>query len=67
MVGLAGTDNGSDFYPISEFETFNGSVPDIIYHDGAVFMMFTANQSVNWKKFNACFEVIDEGYAYLYE
>ena len=67
MVGLAGTDNSSDFYPISEFVTFNGSVPDIIYHDGAVLMMFTANQSVNWKKFNSCFEVIDEGYAYLYE
>ena len=67
MVGLAGTDNGTDFYPITGFETFAGSVPDIIYHDGAVFMMFTANQSVNWKKFNACFEVVDEGYAYLYE
>ncbi len=67
MVGLAGTDNGTDFYPITGFETFAGSVPDIIFHDGAVFMMFTANQSVNWKKFNACFEVNDEGYAYLYE
>ena len=67
MVGLAGTDNGTDFYPITGFETFAGSVPDIIFHDGAVFMMFTANQSVNWKKFNACFEVVDEGYAYLYE
>ena len=67
MVGLAGTDNGTDFYPITGFETFAGSVPDIIFHDGAVFMMFTANQSVNWKKFNACFEVDDEGYAYLYE
>jgi hypothetical protein len=67
MVGLAGTDNGSDFYPITGFETFAGSVPDIIFHDGAVFMMFTANQSVNWKKFNACFEVVYEGYAYLYE
>lgn len=67
MVGLAGTDNGTDFYPITGFETFAGSVPDIIVHDGAVFMMFTANQSVNWKKFNACFEVVDEGYAYLYE
>jgi hypothetical protein len=67
MVGLAGTDNGTDFYPITGFETFAGSVPDIIFHDGAVFMMFTANQSVNWKKFNACFEVVYEGYAYLYE
>lgn len=67
MVGLAGTDNGSDFHPIAMFDTFNGSVPDIVYHDGAVFMMFTANQSVNWKKFNSCFEVIDEGYAYLYQ
>ena len=67
MVGLAGTNNGSDFHPITMFDTFNGSVPDIVYHDGAVFMMFTANQSVNWKKFNSCFEVIDEGYAYLYQ
>ena len=67
MVGLAGTDNGTDFYPITGFDTFAGSVPDIILHDDAVYMMFTANQSVNWKKFNACFEVIDEGYAYLYE
>jgi hypothetical protein len=30
MVGLAGTDNGTDFYPITGFETFAGSVPDII-------------------------------------
>ena len=58
---------GIDFYPITGFDTFAGSVPETILHDDAVYMMFTANQSVNWKKFNACFEVVNEGYAYLYE
>ena len=47
MVGLWGTDNSIDFYPITGFDTFAGSVPEIILHDDSVYMMFTANQSVN--------------------
>ena len=67
MVGLAGSDNGVDFYPLEEFEAFAGSVPDIIFHDDALVLMHTANAQSNWHTFNACLEMQEQGYAYLYE
>ena len=64
-VAIASGDDGENWSPISQFETFKGSVPDIIFKDGYLYLFFTAGEKSNWKKYNSCFEVVDEGEAFV--
>lgn len=58
-VYLAKSDDGVSWSLVEEFDPVSGSVPDIIFHDGYLYLMHT--QDSEWMKLNSCFGVVSSG------
>lgn len=59
IIYLAGSDDGTAWTLIEEFEPRSGSVPDVVFYNNYLYIFHTSG-SEHWVKLNACFEVVDQ-------
>lgn len=60
LIYLAGSDDGVAWALINDFEPLPGSVPELVYYDGFLYLFHTQGRG-SWQKLDAGFRVIGEG------